>query len=217
VLTMTQKKFIIFSWSIFSISIIIPLIVWGSGINWGITSITPYQWFPLFGLLAWMIMWTHYINGAIRIKKPELKKPKYYENLTAYIVLASLLLHPGLLAYAQWSNEVGIPPQSFYNYVGDELKLAVILGSVALIIFLSFEIFNRLKNNKSVQNRWLAISISQSIAMTLIFIHGLRLGNNISSGWFMYVWIFYGLTLIPCFYIIHINDLQDRTKKQSVV
>jgi hypothetical protein len=214
---MTQKNFNIFSWTILIISVLIPLIVWGGTIAWNISTLTPYQWFPLFGLLAWMIMWTHYINGAIRIKFADLKKPKYYEKITAYVVLASLLLHPGLLAYAQWRNDAGIPPQSFIDYVGKELRLAVVLGSIALTIFLSFEVFNRIKSNQIIKNYWIVISISQSIAMTLIFVHGLQLGSNLSVGWFVYVWLFYGLALIPCFYIIHTNDLQDRAKIQSVV
>jgi hypothetical protein len=210
--TMTQKRFNVFAWSIFFLSVIIPVIVWGNNVSWQIRTITPYQWFPLFGLLAWMIMWTHYVNGAIKIKNTSLETPRYYGKSTAYIVLASLLLHPGILAYAQWKNDVGLPPISFYDYVGENLLLAVMLGSVSLTIFLSFEIFDRMKNNPGIKKWWLAISISQSIAMTLIFVHGLRLGSTISSGWFLYIWMLYGIILVPCFYIIHTVDFQNRAK-----
>lgn len=213
---MTQQSFNKLTWGILLLSIILPMFVWGEFIGWSVGDITIYQWFPLFGLIAWMVMWTHYISGTIRVKNPELKKPKYYEPLTAYLVLVSLLLHPGLLAFALWSNDVGLPPNSFYDYVGDSLKLAVIFGSISLMIFLSFEIFNRTKTNKHIIKWWLAISISQSIAMTLIFVHGLRLGS-ILSGWFEIVWVVYGLLLIPCFYIIHRQDIENRAKNSTVV
>jgi hypothetical protein len=124
-------------------------------------------------------------------------------------VLGCLLLHPGLLAYAQFKNGAGLPPGSFYDYVGSGLVMAVVFGSIALLIFLSFEVFNRLKNYKSVKKWWPLISISQSLAMLLIFIHGIRLGSNFSSGWFIYVWWICGLALLPCFYVIHRNDIEE--------
>jgi hypothetical protein len=211
---MTQKSFSQFTWGILIVSILIPLIVWGTNINWQIGSITLYQWFPLFGLLAWMVMWTHYVSGAVRVLKPTLKKPPYYGVFTAYLVLGCLLLHPGLLAFAQAQNKVGLPPLSFYEYVGEGLKLAVIFGSIALLIFLSFEVFSRMKNNKFIMQWSLAISISQSVAMVLIFVHGLRLGSNLNSGWFYYIWILYGIILLPSFYIIHTQDFKDRYKNE---
>ena len=203
---MTQKSYNKFTWTILAFAILVPLFVWGQGIDWQLGSITIYRWFPLFGLLAWMIMWTHYINGAVRVKNPKLVKPKFYEPLTAYVVLGSLLLHPGLLIYAQWKNGAGLPPNSYIDYVGEALALAVMFGTIALIIFLSFEVFNRMKNNKSIKKWWPAVSISQSVAMILIFVHGLRLGTDLSSGWFVYVWLLCGISLIPCFYIFHKID-----------
>jgi hypothetical protein len=154
-------------------------------------------------------MWTHYVNGAMLLKYPSLTKPKYYRSFTGYLVLGSLLLHPGLLAYAQFINDQGLPPKSFYDYVGSGLTLAVIFGSIALVIFLSFEIFNRLQDNKYVKKWWIYISLSQSLAMTLIFVHGLRLSSNFSSEWFLFIWWICGLILIPCFYIIHFHDVNN--------
>jgi hypothetical protein len=212
---MNQKNYNYFAWSIFAISTLIPFFVWGSNLSWEFGSITAFQWFPLFGLLAWMIMWTHYINGAVRVKNPNLKKPKYYGKLTAYVVLASLLLHPGILALKQFQLGEGIPPLSFKEYVGDGLLVAVLLGSISLTIFLSFEIFDRLRDRPGIKKWWIWISISQSLAMILIFVHGLRLGGNLSSGWFTYVWLIYGLLLLPCFYIIHTQDFKDRIASKS--
>jgi len=207
---MNQKTFNYFSWGIFALSVVLPIAVWGNNVSWNFSSLSLYSYFPLFGLLAWMIMWTHYVNGAVRIKTPGLKKPKYYAKVTAYIVLASILLHPGLLALAQFQNDAGLPPTSFFNYLGDASRIAVLFGSISLIIFLSFEYFDRARNKDWVKKAGLWISISQSVAMILIFVHALRIGGNLNTDWFYAVWLAYGALLIPCFYIIHDADLKSR-------
>jgi hypothetical protein len=191
------------------------VLAWGQTVSWNIATLSPYQWFPLFGIFAWMTMWTHYVIGAIRVNVAELSKPKYYSAVTGWLVLASLLLHPGILAYQQFRNDQGLPPESFINYVGESFQLAVMLGSIALLIFLSFEIFDRLKNNKIVQKYSLAISISQSVAMLFIFVHGLRLGTSLGEGWFRVVWVLMGIILMYCFYLIHRSEIAHITKEST--
>ncbi len=203
---MNQKTFSIFSWSLFALSLAIVIASWGIGVSWQLESLSPYQWFPLFGLLAWIIMAGHYYTGVFRVLDHSLKKPKFYKNLTEYVVLGSLLLHPGILAIAQFNNGEGLPPQSFIDYVGEGLKLAVLLGSISLLLFLSFEVFNRMRKNRFVKKYWLAVSLSQSFAMTFIWVHGLRLGTNLGDGWFRILWIVLGFALLPCFYFIHKAD-----------
>ncbi len=210
---MNQRNFNIFTWTVLLVSILIPFYVWGNYVGWEIFDVSLYQLFPLFGLLAWMIMCTHYFTGAVRIKTG-LKKSKYYGGATGALVLAFLLLHPGILAYAQHDNGFGTPPESFVDYYGEALILAGMLGTISLLIFLSFEIFDRLKNNKVINKYWILVSISQSLAMTFIFVHGLQLGTNLKSGWFIYIWLLYGLALIPCFYIIHKLDFENIQKNR---
>ncbi len=207
---MTQRNYTKLVWTMLVVTVSIGLIAWGQTVNWQLTSLTPYQWFPLFGILAWLIMWTHYGSGYFRVKNPQLKKPKYYAGLTGWIVLACLLLHPGILAFQQYRNDQGLPPESYINYVGESLQIAVMAGSVALVIFLSFEVYGRMKNNKWIQRHAIALSVLQSLAMTLIFVHGLRLGTSLGDGWFRVVWIMYGLLLIPIFYTIHKSELEAK-------
>ena len=147
-------------------------------------------------------------------KNPGLKKPAGYSKITGWIVLASILLHPGILAYEQFRNGAGIPPKSFYDF-RPSLTIAVILGSISLLIFLSFEVFDRLQSNKSIKKYWWAVSISQSLAMIMIFIHALRLGTDVMSGWFMAVWIVYGIAILPAFYIIHKNDFKHKDQPDN--
>jgi hypothetical protein len=210
---MTQKTFNYFAWGIFAISVALPTIVWGNNMNWDFSTLSLYGFFPLLGLLAWMIMWTHYVNGAVRIKNPELQKPKYYSKITAYIVLAAILLHPGLLALGQFQNDQGLPPASLYSYLGDAATVAVLFGTISWIIFLSFEYFDRNRDKAWVRKAGLWISLSQSIAMILIFVHAIRIGGSLNTDWFYAVWIAYGVLLLPCFYFIHEADLIAHSKR----
>ncbi len=205
---MNQKAFNRLTWATVFLLIAIVVFSWSRGINWDSGTISAYQWFPLFGLVAWVTMAGHYYLGSLRVVYPELKKPKGYKKFTSFLVLACILLHPGILALEQSRNGQGLPPTSFYNFVGDGFKLAVILGSISLIIFLSFEVFERIKDRNIIRNNWTAISISQSVAMTLIWVHGITLGTNLGQGWFQFLWILAGLSLIPCFYIIHKEDFK---------
>lgn len=206
---MKQSRFNYLMWTLVTLAIILPVIVWGEPKGWNFDSLTLYQWFPLFGIVAWTLMVTHYIAGAIRLKNPRLEKPRYYSGITASVVLGCLLLHPGLLAYAQWKNDKGLPPASYYTYAGPALKLAVVLGLIALLIFLSFEFFKRAKHWPVIKSYWWLISLTQSLAMTLIFVHGLRLGSQLESGWFVVLWYICGLALLSCFYIIHSSELSQ--------
>lgn len=207
---MKQHTYNFIVWAMLIITITLGIIAWGQTVQWQIASLTPYQWFPLFGILAWLIMWTHYGSGYFRVKNPSLKKPKYYAGLTGWMVLAFILLHPGILAFQQYRNDQGIPPESFINYVGEGLEIAVMAGSISLIIFLSFEVYDRMRTNTWVKKHALALSVIQSLAMTLIFVHGLRLGTSLGDGWFRIVWIAYGALLIPIFYTIHKSELENK-------
>lgn len=205
---MEQKTFTYLSWSAVISALALAVYVWGGSVHWNIGNLNAYQWFPLFGLIAWMIMAEHYYLGTIRLTFKNLEKPKWFKPITGYIVLASMLLHPGLLAYEQSKNNQGLPPDSYVNYVGEGLRIAVMLGVISLIIFLSFEVFERVRENKFVKKIWLLVSLSQSLAMTLIWVHALRLGSHLGDGWFQTVWIILGIALLPCFYIIHREDFR---------
>lgn len=203
---MNQKTFNYLSWGLVATTLALVFYVWGSSISWKIGNATIYQWFPFFGLVAWTTMAGHYYLGALRLTFKNLKAPRFYRRGTGYLVLGSLIAHPALLAHAQSRNGLGQPPDSYYAYVGEGLKLAIMIGVISYAIFLSFEVFERLKKRKFIQKYWSVVSISQSLAMTLIWVHAIRLGSHLGGGWFQAVWIVFGLALIPCFYIIHKAD-----------
>lgn len=188
-------------WKLFALVVIVSVIAWWTTTGIQLGKPTSYQLFPLLGLLAWSVMWTHYALGGVRLLRP-FPKNKLYSRLSAVVVLGCLLLHPGLLAMEMWETTRLLPPGSFYAYVGPAMKTTVLLGSISLIIFLAFDVFEYFHKKPWVQKQWKWISLSQMVAMTLIFIHSLRLGNTLQSGWFQFWWILLGALLIPCFGLI---------------
>lgn len=207
---MKQKNYTYVSWALYASALIITFTQLGGALDWNLSNISGYKLFPFFGLLAWLVMAGHYYTGALRLKNDGLTKPKNYSKITNTTVLISLLAHPVILAIEQAKAGAGIPPQSFISYVGEGLKLAVMLGSLSLMLFLSYEVFSRIKDKPSVKKNWIFVSISQSLAMTLIWVHALRLGSTVGEGWIKILWIFMGLALLPCFYIIHNKEFKNR-------
>ena len=193
-------------WGIGVISALLPIIAWGSYYSWDLANLTAFQWFPLFGLLAWMIMCTHFFTVIISKRYPDFKSPKSYSKVSEWVVLACLIAHPTILTIKLTDIGAGSPPNSWVDYAGESLGLVVLAGSIALWIFLSFELLNRLKNNKKIQKNWHIINITQALAMVLVFVHAIRLGSIATTGWFGAVWVAYGILLLPSFYLMFKSD-----------
>ncbi len=189
-LTQTQVK--IFAWSVSAIVAVLGFVVWGQGVSWEVSELSLYQLFPLFGLLAFSLMWAHYVAAALRkysgIDKDSLKS---YFEITSILVLVFMLLHPGLLAYQLWQDGLGLPPGSYFQFVSSALKISIIAGMISWLAFIAYEF--RRKFNK--QPWWRYVQYASDAAMLLIFVHALRLGGNLQSGWFRYVWLVYGISL----------------------
>lgn len=197
-------------WVFMFMAFLVPFIAWSSERSWSYDKLTLLAIFPLLGLWAWSIMWTHYAYGTLRLTNPGLQKNKLYSKVSGILVLFLVLLHPFLLILNQWQTLEKLPPESVYSYAASNQKLYVFFGVVALTLFLSFEIFERLKDNAFVKRNWKWVSLSQMIAMTLIFSHALSLGSNLSVGWFELYWVTLGALLIPCFGIIGRADWQQK-------
>ena len=167
------------------------LSVWlWSDTAWRADLLDVYVIFPLLGLLAFGLMWTHYIVGALR-RYLGLSRDSTasYTRATGWIVLALILLHPSLLSLGLWQDGFGLPPASYLNVYRSQ-SLAVILGSLALCTFIAYELHRWWR----ARSWWQFVEYAQMIAMSAIFFHGLTLGRI--SGWRSAVWWGYGLTLL---------------------
>ena len=149
----------------------------------------PYELFPLLGLLAFTLMWSHYVSDAIRrwLKFDETVLHRYF-TITAWAVLGLILLHPTIFWYRLWADGFGLPPGSYLGVYTDELaRAALLLGSLSL----AFEFHRKFKD----ASWWKYVEYANMAAMFAIFYHALTLGGEVAVGWFRFLWITYGITL----------------------
>jgi len=208
------KRFInMLPWLLGCLVTLVALVVWSAGLRQ--TDLTLYSFFPLFGLLAWSLMWTHYIYGAVLVRY-KLPRNQGYKKITELIVLACLLLHPGLLAYQLWLNTGLLPPASTISYLANVSVLIVIASYVAWLVFLSYDVLVRLKNRPFWRKNWFWVSLSQAGAMLVIYLHAIALGRHIQVRWFKAYWAVLGLFLVPALVYLLWNDLPKEYKKIGV-
>lgn len=184
----------IVAWTASVVVSALAITVWGGSVRWHLAHISSYQLFPVFGLLAFSLMWSHYLAASVRLyfKQPKSVLKQYFD-ITSWLVLFLIIMHPGLLSWQLWRDGLGLPPGSYLNnFVAPKFRWAALLGMVSLLLFLSYELRHWFKD----RSWWHWIEHATNLAMILIFIHGLRLGHNLLRGWFRGVWMFYGVTLI---------------------
>jgi hypothetical protein len=189
------------AWSLSLVVALIAVFAWGNFVHWRFNS--NYRWFPMFGLLAYSIMWSHYMAVAMRLHfRLEKSVMKKYFALTSGAVLMFILLHPGLLVWQLWRDGYGLPPESYLeNYIAPGLKVVGLFGSISLVIFLIFELHRVFGERKW----WRFVQYGSDAAMVLIFIHALRLGSLMNT-WFRYVWYFYGASYVFGLLYIYIQN-----------
>lgn len=179
--------------------------VWGESLEWQFSGLSTYQVFPVLGLLAFGLMWGHYIIAALRLYlRLERSVTAQYFQLTSMVVLAAILLHPGLLIWQLARDGLGLPPESYFRLYG----WLTILGSVSLCVFLAFE----LRRKFGQRSWWKYIERLNDVAMVAVYYHGLKLGTHTQIGWFKYLWYFYGLTLIAALIYLYSLKLKSSAK-----
>ena len=188
-----DKLCLIIVWSLSALVATLAFIAWGNDLSWQFGHLNTYLFFPLLGLLAFSVMWSHYVAGTLRelMDVDQTRLTNYY-RYTGYAVLTLICLHRGLLIYQLFRDGAGLPPLSYERYVAPGLGWITLLGTASLLIFLAFE-FRRIYAKHSW---WHFVPEAGDFAMLAIFYHGLRLGSQLRhAGWFVTVWWFYGITL----------------------
>lgn len=190
---LTPKHLQGIAWGISAAATTLAVVAWGNSYEWELAGMGTYQLFPLFGLLAFSLMWSHYVVSAIRqYFEVESKALSHYFEITSAIVLTAILLHPGLLLWQLWRDGLGLPPGSAKAYVGAAAYWAIWFGLIALVVFLSYE----LRRFYGKQKWWPIVQHASDVAMVLIFVHALRLGGALHPGWYRNVWYFYGISFL---------------------
>jgi hypothetical protein len=180
------------AWTISLCVCLLAILVWGMNYHWQLLPINNYVLFPLLGLLAFSIMWSHYIAAAMRelagLEKGVLGR---YFELTSLAVLVLICLHPGLLIYQRFRDGYGLPPHSYESYVAPGLGWVTLLGTASFLVFMAYE----LRRWFGKRPWWHFVAEAGDFAMLAILYHGFRLGSQLQIGWFRWVWLFYTVTL----------------------
>jgi hypothetical protein len=187
-----RKNFDYITWSLGGFVVLASFIVWKKELH----NLSLYSLFPLLGLLAFSLMWTHYVLHAMKeFSGLEKSVNQLYSKITSKTVLALLLLHPGLLIYKLFVDGYGLPPKSYSGYVAQSMVGFVLLGTISWLVFISFEFKSKLQK----RSWWKYVLIANAVAMIMILIHSLKLGQNLQVGALRYIWYFYGASLISAY------------------
>ncbi len=191
------------AWALSLVVLILAIYVWGQSLSWQIFAVPTYQLFPVFGLVAFSLMWVHYIVSALRqYFGIDRSVTAFYFEVTSWMVLAAILLHPSLLIWQLWRDGLGLPPGSYEMVYG----WATLLGTGALFVFLAYE-FRRKFGKRSW---WKYMQYLSDVAMLVIVYHALRLGTQLQVHWFRSVWYFYAGTLIIALIYIYSQKFEAR-------
>ncbi len=204
--TKTSRTLVLFAWSLSVVVALLAVFAWAQELG-HIGYISIYKLFPLIGLLAFSVMWSHYIVSVVRQHyKLDKSVTQQYFDTTSWFVLAVILLHPSLLIWQLWRDGFGLPPGSYERYVMPGLGWVTVLGTFSLFIFLTYEFRRRFSNRPW----WRFVAYATDAAMLAILYHSLRLGGTLQAGWFHWIWLFYGVTLIASLIYIYSKKLSHK-------
>lgn len=63
---MKPKTLQLLAWITTATIVVLAFVAWGQGVRWELTNLSTYKLFPLFGLLAFSLIWDHYVMSALR-------------------------------------------------------------------------------------------------------------------------------------------------------
>lgn len=209
---MKTKYLLAFAWGSSAVAVLLGVIAWGQSFGWQFSVVNNYLLFPLLGLTAFGLMWSHYVTAALR-QYLQLDKStvKTYFDITSALVLGAILLHPGLLAYQLWADGLGLPPASTLTYVPSSKSFYMLIAVFSLYVFLAYELRHWFQD----KSWWKYIQYLSDVAIILIFIHGLNLGSRLQQGWFQKVWYFYGITLLLSLGFIYYKKISLKPPKNN--
>lgn len=201
---MKAKHLLWFAWGSSTLAVVLGVVAWGQSFTWDFSALNTYLLFPVLGLTAFGLMWSHYLTAALRqYFQIDKSVTKAYFEVTSAVVLGAILLHPGLLAYQLWRDTGELPLGSELNYLPNSKDFYVLIAMFSLLIFLAYEL-RRWYHEKSW---WKYVQYASDVAIILIYIHGLNVGSQLQQGWFQIVWYVYGLTLAGALSYIYYQKL----------
>jgi len=209
-LTNDREEIPVIAWLTTMTALVAAFAAWGQYHYWSLIGLSIYQIFPLLGLFAFSILWSQYMMLALQKfwqTEPQTLAP--YFKVTGFLVLAVIFIHPSLLIWQLWRDGFGLPPESYIrHFVAPGLGWVTILGTMSFGIFAAYELWRLFGH--AIWMRF--IVYAADLAMFMVFYHGLRLGDQLQSGWFPVLWICYGACLLVAIPYLRWDSLMSRAK-----
>lgn len=166
----------------------------------------------LLALIAFSLMWVHYVTDyAKQTIYPKQDTGNQY-NVTRWVVLSAILLHPVLINFYLYQKNYGLPPASYESYLGAAEAPFVFLGTLALVVFLAYE----LKKWFTRKGVWNYVWHANHVAMILVLIHGFHIGTVINSGWYVWLWMVYAVVLLLLIVRQYVLRYQDNPQRRVI-
>lgn len=179
---MIRKLIITFS----ILAVLIPLWISVKDVNWSWGGSLPFSLFPIFGILAFSLLWLHVAGAAIEDWVKKYVDFEWFIENTSLPILILMLSHPLFLLIGAQFDIRGI----FASYPSTYLWI----GIFGLILLLTYDIGRAFKKHDFFVRNWDRILFISTIGFVLIFFHSINLGHDLESGILRIIWFFYGIT-----------------------
>lgn len=176
---------------IFSLFVVLfPIYIWYLNADFVWDKLVLFEVFPVFGLIAFSVMWLHIVGGAFRRQLESAVDFQKFVDISSAVVLVALLLHPILLFIAL--NSSGTLDPYIYVTSGDEYLITI--AFVAWFVFVGYDVLKKFKGREIISKHWEKIKLVSTLAFFLALIHSLGVGSDLQNGTLRLVWCFYGIS-----------------------
>lgn len=149
-----------------------------------------HKLFPLFGLIAYTLIWAQIIIGphvASWAKLfPKIVRIHRLQGITAFAVAT---LHPLLILLAN-----GLTSFLAKDYVSAERVPYVVLGQIQFLLLVITVLVALLRNRPWLTRHWKKIHMANYAIFVFGFIHSWQLGTDIRPTSLRYLWIFFAVS-----------------------
>lgn len=158
------------------------------------TNLTPkefsYMIFPLFGLYAYLFVWSQFLLGTnMDWIKPRMPALYRFHKFEGGVALLFALTHPTLLVLG-----LGLSTYYHYKFVPHSHLIFIVLGYFQLTLIICTAGTALLRRIPWLKERWYIIHYLNYILFVSVWIHSWFLGTDIQQGTLRAVWIFIGIT-----------------------
>ena len=167
------------------LAVLYPASVRILNLEWSLDSTFLSNLYPIFGLIAFSILWLHSISGVFESWLRKQIDFNRYVKYTSTIVFISIILHPFIYLMILDFN---------LGEIFSVSRLYIWLGIIGWLLLITYDIGKAFIQKSIFSRNWNKILLISTLGFIIIFFHSLGLGSDLQSGVLRKLWIFYGTT-----------------------